>query len=653
MLKAGIKTQASLAEKIAENEGIETPPKDTVNRAFREEKVSPATISRIALVLNVTSESLYQDEEQFDNANQLTTEIINNQADQSGSYIQSRKKLILSVIAFFLVSAYLLGNFLFSEQLTLKNPVTPFTPDQGQNTTVVIVSNNGDVTSGIEKKLKALLDRHLKVSISSILAYNAGLSPWKIPDELSVDYVIYLQTEQKGKLQMVFADLLSKTQKQSLFADAWRLNELNSQKKQIAENISNQVLRNFNIQASSSNHYPVRRKAVIHYVNGANNKISGKMSLENINQAITSFQKSLNLSPGYMKARASLCIAFSDIYFITKEIDEFKDAISQCESYKAAGQSSPEYLFALGEMYRRLGNLQQSIDYINQAIKLNPDTASFYARLAKSQLLLGSKKGDNKLINESLVTIDKAIHLLPDLWSLYHEKALIQYLTGDTTGAITTQEKSVSLSANVTSLNNLASFNFCNGKLSSSEQTYKKILQLKDSMLMTKYNLASVYSFQQKNEQAIALIEKYMNDVKNKNATPAVDAWVGLADAYRAVGNNDKALLNYEGAYREIESARVNGKDSSINKVYLQYIQIAMLSLKNQTLSPEIIEAQSAQLTKLEPLKADPNVKTILVFAWSLLDRKDHAKKLYTELIKQCEAFAEAPIFDNIRSYPM
>ena len=59
MLEAGIKTQAALAEKIADQEGLSSPPKDTVNRAFRQESVSPTSVARIAKALDVEAYTLY------------------------------------------------------------------------------------------------------------------------------------------------------------------------------------------------------------------------------------------------------------------------------------------------------------------------------------------------------------------------------------------------------------------------------------------------------------------------------------------------------------------------------------------------------------------------------------------------------------------
>lgn len=57
------KTQIALAEAIADKEGLEAVPKDLVNKVFRELPVDPQTIERVAAILEVPAESLYQQPE--------------------------------------------------------------------------------------------------------------------------------------------------------------------------------------------------------------------------------------------------------------------------------------------------------------------------------------------------------------------------------------------------------------------------------------------------------------------------------------------------------------------------------------------------------------------------------------------------------------
>ena len=66
LAEAGFRTQAALAEHIADVEGLDTPPKDVINRVFRELPVDPTTVERVARALGVEAHTLYKsaDEEE-------------------------------------------------------------------------------------------------------------------------------------------------------------------------------------------------------------------------------------------------------------------------------------------------------------------------------------------------------------------------------------------------------------------------------------------------------------------------------------------------------------------------------------------------------------------------------------------------------------
>ena len=57
---AGLRTQAALAERIADLEGLDSAPKDMVSRAFRELPVEPQTLERVARALEVEAWTLYR-----------------------------------------------------------------------------------------------------------------------------------------------------------------------------------------------------------------------------------------------------------------------------------------------------------------------------------------------------------------------------------------------------------------------------------------------------------------------------------------------------------------------------------------------------------------------------------------------------------------
>ena len=57
---SGLKTQTALAEKIADLEELENPPRGLVNKVFRGESVDPRSIQRVAAALEVEAWTLYE-----------------------------------------------------------------------------------------------------------------------------------------------------------------------------------------------------------------------------------------------------------------------------------------------------------------------------------------------------------------------------------------------------------------------------------------------------------------------------------------------------------------------------------------------------------------------------------------------------------------
>ncbi|MDN5864878.1 MAG: hypothetical protein L0I62_06635 [Gammaproteobacteria bacterium] len=56
---AGLRTQNALAERIADIEDLDSPPRDLVNRVFREKPVDPLSLERVARALGVKAHTLY------------------------------------------------------------------------------------------------------------------------------------------------------------------------------------------------------------------------------------------------------------------------------------------------------------------------------------------------------------------------------------------------------------------------------------------------------------------------------------------------------------------------------------------------------------------------------------------------------------------
>jgi len=100
------KTQAALAERIADNENLPSAPKDLVSKAFRELPVDPQTIERIAHTLGVEAYTLYQS----------STDTLPTRAEK----IPSKRTLLIPVALSVSIFMFLIGIFAWYPPASIK-----------------------------------------------------------------------------------------------------------------------------------------------------------------------------------------------------------------------------------------------------------------------------------------------------------------------------------------------------------------------------------------------------------------------------------------------------------------------------------------------------------------------------------------------------
>ncbi|PHS18570.1 MAG: hypothetical protein COA86_07720 [Kangiella sp.] len=637
---SGIKTQARLAQKIAEIEELESVPKDMVNRVFRGQPVDPQTLSRVARALNVESYSLYLSKDEND-LNYL------NLSKESKSPIEPRQhtsRIIILIVLLIL----LLGIVFFVQQKESDQEKT-FQINNNVEIELVLVSINDSILKPLAKKIQDKLPKQFKISHSSILKHSSKLSAWELPEELNVDYVLNVSTEYKSNITTVFIDIFSQNQKQLVFSDAWIGKTIDGRFDEIATFSVNKIKQLFGLGDSSSPVLVFKREAVLEYVKGQYIRIDGAITRTTINQSLVHFQTAIDIEPNYINAHASLCATKSDAFFLTRNMNKLKIAIKQCEALEFIAQSNAAYNRAMGSLFRRIGDLEKAIIYLEKSIELSSSSESAYRALALSQFSLGSKNRDQALMKKSLETIDTLITKSPFSWKALNSKAQIQYFMGNVVGALDSQEKSVAISSNVTSLTNLAAFNFCGGTMLRAKEIYEQMLHLKESPLINTYNLAAVYSMFLENKKAASLSEEYITKLKKTGAKVSVDPLVGLADIYNNMAEYDKALNLYQAAYKQIETERLNKTTSPLNKAYLIFIEIAIATLNNKKVSSDELILFEKKLVTLESTGNNPSILSLLIFSWDNLGNEGKAKMLYKNLVPQCKAMAETPLFAQFK----
>ncbi|TQV86687.1 tetratricopeptide repeat protein [Aliikangiella coralliicola] len=677
----GFKTQAALAEKIAEREELESAPRDMVNRVFRGMPVEPQTIERVAAVLSVEAYSLYLSSDEIEKQHQMavetTAENISSPAESPFEQPDSHGKknnlfLAVAVVSIVILFSlfYFRGNILqpflggdketrlmphdseeiTSKQLRLNQSISRKT-SQKLPLNIAVVGIEAIDLPELVPLLQQELGESKQISKSSILTAVKDISPWEMSERLAVDYVIQINTETKGRHLATYFYLLNDQTRRLVYADVWTENAISQYSSKIAVAASNRIrflLDGEQIVSDDNKAYvPLKEEAVSAYLNGMD-MVDKALSLSYINQSLLFFERALKYSPHYIKAQAARCEAMSRLYSVAKDISVIKEALAECQSLADSGQKVAEYHYAMAQIYRRLGKVEQAADSYAAAIKLDANYVDAMIGLAENYLAQGAKTRNPALFKSALDVLEKAKLVSPDFWKIYHAFGRIYYLSGRAAEAIEAGEKSVSLSPNLSSLSNLGNFHFCSGKVSRAQEIFEQMRLMKYVSPLVLFQLGAVYSYYSEYEKAASLFEEYVKEVKDDNTQVHADGLIGLADIYTELSQFEKARKNYQRAFERLEQERLNGKDNLEIQVKQLYLKLA-LRLLDGKLNPTEVENFNEQLVKLEPKIHNPHLKLRLLFAWMLLEQWEHAKRVYLQLAPTCKAIADRPSFDRFK----
>ncbi|MBV1908286.1 MAG: hypothetical protein KUG78_03135 [Kangiellaceae bacterium] len=646
MLDVGIKTQAALAERIADVENLESAPKDTINRAFRQESVSPNTIARIAKVLKVEAYTLYLSskelddrEEQLSQSQQSTFKNTSRSASKSGK----KPNVVLStLLTVFLFSIIGYGAILYSSEdasLPSYHYQLPLTVTLVQRTELYMPTLMEDLSKDLAEGFE--------LSESNILKISPDFSPWKLPNKLHVDNVLVVSTKSKGRYYIVTIELLGENTKELVFADVWPLSSVIAKQQEIASKTANRLHSLVGSLAAGVEVYnPPKTEAVEALLNGYNIS-DGVSDRYHVNQKLVFFERATHFSPNYIKARAAKCSALSDSYIVSNDESILQQAFEECSEIEPRAAGNAEFQFAMGQISRVKGELELAEQYFLKAIKIEEGYLSGHLALAKTYLDKGIEQQDINFLKKSGEVLKQALALDPLYWKTYHLLARLNYMMGNPSKALEYGEKAVEISANLTSLNNLATFHFCSGKMSRAKEIYQQLSTMKYAPAMIKYQLASVYSWYREYPKAIELMESYLSELDRDGEVVALDSLIGIADTYNELKNNPKATEYYKLAFERLEKERLKGDDSLLSQASRLYIEVALSTLGKK--SPNIDERGtfSLKLEGFEKQAVNPNLKIRVLFTWILLEDWDKAEVLYHQVAPLCKALAESPVFER------
>ena len=330
LTEAGLKTQAALAERIADIEGLDAAPKDVVNRVFRELPVDPTTLERIGRALGVEAYTLYKtaDEELLAPASHGDEEPARNST-----------RLVWAVVAAVVLFAIFLGfqNW-FGDAATNKSNTSiestvaseePAVLSMGTPTLVVIPFVE-DADNAFSNALRNVLGNYFSVARATADALMQSNDPAEIATRLRSDVVIDGDFHQVGRLTAIRVYLFRGGVRQQIWADSVPAVALPESLAAIAGETALAVRRavGMPVPNSAHTHFPLAA--------AQDNYLEGELFLDapsnelNVKRAQSRFEAALRQDSNYARAHAGLCQTLLEEHWMDSEERALNDAALSC-----------------------------------------------------------------------------------------------------------------------------------------------------------------------------------------------------------------------------------------------------------------------------------------------------------------------------------
>lgn len=289
--------------------------------------------------------------------------------------------------------------------------------------------------------------------------------------------------------------------------------------------------------------------------------------LRRYEEAITSYNKAIDLKPDYAEAYNNCAIAL-------KGLGQHKKAISNLEKAIKINPNYLDALYNLGNSLREFGRSQEAIVNYNKVISLKPDHVMAHNNLGNALKAFGKPK-------DAIASYNKAIELSPHYGEAYNNIAIILKELGMHQEAISNSKKAIQLKPEAAELyNNLGDILNELDRYEEAIDSFGKALTIRLDSTDTYNNLGIALTGKGNLEDAIQALNKALF-LKSDNSRAWNNVFFPLQIIKTKTSSNEKLTLNVP--------KDKNSKYAQISKSILNYrlghAQANMESSLNETLS--------------------------------------------------------------------
>lgn len=636
LAEAGLKTQAALAERMADIEGLETPPKDVVNRVFRELPVDPTTVERVARALNVDAYSLYKtaDEEQ-----------VTPQPLQKPRPSQSRLVPVLITAVAVLAMAFGIRwwfapgsvNEAAAPQVSVQNPVL----DMGAPTLAVVPFIN-DADGGFSNALRNVLGNHFSVArpTADMLTQSRDLAA--IATRLRTDVVIDGDFKQLGRLTAVRVYLFKSGVRQQIWADSVPTVALHESLAAIAGDTSLAVQRavGMPVPESAARHFPLA-PVQDDYLEGER-LLDAPSNELNIKRAQSRFEAALRQDANYARAHAGLCQTLLEEHWMDSEERALKDASLACGQAVQLDPDDRVVAQAHAHFLQRTGRDEEAVALYEKVIAEHPKDSAALAGLAASQLETYRESGVHADLKRAMSTARRAAEVDPFVWKPAFTLATLEWFDGNVAGAIEASERARERDENEYVLANLGSFYLCDGDFEGARDAYARARDLNPNSYVGDEFLGQAHYFLGNFEESAELRQRAIDSVANGN--PEIhEMWGNLGDSYRQVGDIQKAKAAYIRAAEIAERDYLRGTAPVADQAARAYYYTILAHLDSATVPQSVSRTIDDEIDTIAAELVSSSALRRMAQTYLLRNEVGKARAALQKATESCRGYARFP----------
>jgi len=653
---AGLKTQTSLAEKIADTEDLDNVPRDMVNRVFRGLTVEPQTIERIAVVLDVEAYSLYLSSDELEQAKQTSGEnatadyshpvspkLEPSQRDLAKSDNISSTNLITVAVLAIIVLIIFWSVYSRSTGPNAEETLSTGSPMLGKPS--LVVYSFSKVTDVLANELvKQMQDDFTAINLNREVLTGKNMAV-DIAREYQSDGVLTLREQTFGRFIGLQAYLYINDVELLIWTDSLLKASLPAHRKTIAK----QLIKSVNIAVVD----PQRlNSSGIRFVDPASQQkflraitLLNNTELEiNVKRAQALLQSAIQKHPNYVNAITALCESFVEESWRGNEQEILQDAQRVCNKALSIDPTNIYAQSTLAYVYRRTGRLEKSIRLYENALAIQPNDINANSGIA-SAYLEAYRQNLNEYPNAKKKMVQyarKAVELEPSYWKHHSNLGLFNYFSGNSELAADAFGIAAELNPNELAYTNVGTMNRCIGNIDKAEFYYRKAIDLAPNSYLGKEFLGSIFFYKNQFSESADLKKQALDAMSNESGG-IHQMWGELGHAYRKDHQTSNAIDSYLKALKIVERDALRGNIAVADKIFNYQYKLLLTTLAPETYSKSNFNLDSAELAKLLTKETDGAALAALAHSFLIEGDMSRAKKAFDRAMSKCIVYKSHP----------